>query len=202
MDLSDIALEVTKSFGLSTPTIARRTSLHIPRKTSWGTPIPPPSSQADITSPSKENLFDNVDLGTRSPTSASDTTTSKFNTLKNIAALGLSFSTDETEIEEPVGKQRFSIDGDESHYEVDRPFNKWVKNLQRRAADRRKTVGCDATGDVLEKELFHTPSKSLSWINVRPYVLFEPLKICFSSASYTRNYPPMFYRRDILTSRF
>ncbi|KAF8866627.1 Dbl homology domain-containing protein [Acephala macrosclerotiorum] len=156
MDLSDIALEVAKSFGLSTPTIARRASLHIPRKTSWGTPIPPPSKVEDITSPSKEDLFDNVELDTRSPSSAS-TNTGKFNTLKNIAALGLSFNADDAEIEEPLSKQRFSLD-DDSTYEVDRPFNKWVKNLQRRAADRRKTVSCDATVDVLEKELFHTPS--------------------------------------------
>ncbi|CZR50979.1 uncharacterized protein PAC_00854 [Phialocephala subalpina] len=157
MDLSDIALEVSKSFGLSMPTIARRTSLHIPRKTSWGTPIPPPSSKAeDIMSSSKENLFDNIDLDTRNPTSAS-TTTGKFNTLKNIAALGLSFNADDPEIDEPVSKQRFSLDGD-SPYDGDRPFNKWVRNIQRRAADRRKTVSCDATGDALEKELFHTPS--------------------------------------------
>lgn len=160
MDLSDIALEVTKSFGLSTPTIARRTSLHIPRKTSWGTPIPPPSGYLEITTSCRETLFDNVDLDTRSPTSTSGTTTDKFNTLKNIAALGLSFHADDTGIEEPASKQHFSLDGDSTY--GDRPFNKWVKNLQRRAADRRQTVSCDATGDVLEKELFHTPSKSNS----------------------------------------
>ncbi len=156
MDLSHIALEVTKSLGHSTSTIARRSSMHIPRKTSWGTPIPPPSSRTDTSSIFKEDIFDNVDLSTKSPGSAS-TRTEGFNTLKNIAALGLSFTADDNEDQVPANKQRFSLDSDSPKpYGGSRPFNKWMRNLERRATDRRKTVSCDVSGDVLEKELFET----------------------------------------------
>jgi hypothetical protein len=40
---------------------SHRNSMHIPRKTSWGTPIPPSSSQKDPTDPAEKD-FDDVDL--------------------------------------------------------------------------------------------------------------------------------------------
>lgn len=157
MDLSDIAIEVTRPSEFSTPTIARRTSLHIPRKTSWGTPIPPPSSKTEA-SMSREDLFDNVDLSAGTPQSKNSANPG-FNTLRNIAALGLSFTADDNEEDEDVSKARFSLDEDYPYTpEANRPFNKWMKTLQRRAADRRKTVSCDVTGDILEKEIFETPN--------------------------------------------
>lgn len=154
MDLSDLALEINKSPGLSTPTIVRRTSMHIPRKTSWGTPIPPPSSKKDTPTSSKEDLFDNVELNTKTPESDSSKTAG-FGTLRNIAALGLSFTADDNEDEET--NKRFSLE-DDSRYPSDKPFNKWMRSLHKRATDRRQTVSCDVTGDILEKELFESPT--------------------------------------------
>ncbi|KUJ22716.1 Dbl homology domain-containing protein [Mollisia scopiformis] len=157
MDLSDIAIEITRAAGLSTPTIARRTSMHIPRKTSWGTPIPPPSSKTDTAITSKEDIFDNVELSPKSHESTSSPNPG-FSTLRNIAALGLSFAADDTEDDGP-DKTRFSLDEDSPYTpEGNRPFNKWMRTLQKRATDRRKTVSCDVTGDILEKELFETPN--------------------------------------------
>lgn len=158
MDLSDLALEINKSPGLSTPTITRRTSMHIPRKTSWGTPIPPPSSKKETASTSKEDLFDNVDLNTKTPESE-NSKSAGFGTLRNIAALGLSFTVDDSGDEEPANK-RFSLE-DDSPYSSDnnKPFNKWMRSLQKRATDRRKTVSCDVTSDLLEKEIFESPSQ-------------------------------------------
>lgn len=158
MDLSDLALEINKSPGLSTPTAVRRTSMHIPRKTSWGTPIPPPSTKKDTASTSKEDLFDNIDLNTKTPESE-NSKTAGFGTLRNIAALGLSFTADDNEDEESANK-RFSLDED-SPYPSDshRPFNKWMRSLQKRATDRRKTVSCDVPGDILEKEIFENPTQ-------------------------------------------
>jgi hypothetical protein len=155
MDLSDLALEVNKSPGLSTPTIIRRTSMHIPRKTSWGTPIPPPSSKKDAANSSKEDLFDNVELNTKTPDS-DGSKTAGFSTLRNIAALGLSFTADDNEDEEE-SNMRFSLE-DDSPYPTDKPFNKWMRSLHKRATDRRKTVSCDVTGDILEKEIFESPT--------------------------------------------
>lgn len=155
MDLSDLALEITKSPGLSTPTIVRRTSMHIPRKTSWGTPIPPPSCKRDESSTSKEDLFDNVDL-TKTPESESSKTAG-FGTLRNIAALGLSFTADDNE--DDTTNNRFSLD-DDTPYSPDKakPFNRWMRSLQKRSTDRRQTVSCDIPGDILEKEIFESPA--------------------------------------------
>ena len=54
---------------LATPTCSRRSSVQISRKTSWGTPIPPPSSQKGAANTSKEEVFDDVDLNAESAVS-------------------------------------------------------------------------------------------------------------------------------------
>ncbi|KAL5320978.1 hypothetical protein ACEPPN_011788 [Leptodophora sp. 'Broadleaf-Isolate-01'] len=165
MDLPDAGLNVTTSTGLSTPTCSRRNSTHIPRKTSWGTPIPPPSSQkATVGNASQEDLFDEVNLQSKNEESGGSDKGEGWNTLDNIAALGLSFHFDGTQPPEPVKLQRFSLEeadpfGNRSlPLDGDRPFNKWMRSLQRRATDRRKTVSCDMTSSALEHELFDTPS--------------------------------------------
>jgi hypothetical protein len=145
--------------GLSTPTCSRRGSMHISRKTSWGTPIPPPSSQNDPTDSAKED-FDDVDLNTNEKASAGSDKGEGWNTLDNIAALGLSFNADESQLGSSPNRERFSLDGLEAFgsrslpLEDERPFNKWMKNLQRRGTQRRKTVSCDIGGTVLDPELF------------------------------------------------
>ncbi|KAL2072601.1 hypothetical protein VTL71DRAFT_11944 [Oculimacula yallundae] len=165
MDLPDAGLHVTTALGLSTPLGSRRNSTHISRKTSWGTPIPPPSSQkATVGSVSQEDLFDEINLQSKTEESGGSEKGEGWNTLDNIAALGLSFSVDDSQPPEPVKLQRFSLEepdtlGDGSlPVDGERPFNKWMKSLQRRATDRRKTVSCDITGTALEHELFETPS--------------------------------------------
>ncbi|PBP19580.1 hypothetical protein BUE80_DR009600 [Diplocarpon rosae] len=165
MDLPDAGLHVITSLGLSTPVCSRQSSVHIPRKTSWGTPIPPPSSQKDATTnKSQENLFDDVQLQSTDEDSDINSKGEEWNTLDNIAALGLSFHEDEIQAPEPVKLERFSLEDPDSVGNFDlpldgiKPFNKWMRSLQRRATDRRKTVSCDISGSALEHELFETPS--------------------------------------------
>jgi len=164
MALSETAPQSTNASGISTPTCSRRSSIHIPRKTSWGTPIPPPSSQKCPMNVSQENLLDDVDLNANCAASASSEQGEGWNTLDNIAALGLSFSADDTHVGETPQRERFSLDAVEPYGDIslplegERPFNKWVRTLQRRATQRRKTVSCDMGGSVLERELFESPA--------------------------------------------
>ncbi|TVY83346.1 hypothetical protein LSUE1_G000997 [Lachnellula suecica] len=138
----------------STPTCSRRSSTHISRKTSWGTPIPPPSSQKDSMEIAKDVAFDEVDLDTSCGGSP--------NTLDNIIALGLSFNADDTI--ESAQRPRFSLDDTDGFanrslpLESDIPFNRWIRKLEKRATGRRKTVSCDMDGSALEKELFDSPA--------------------------------------------
>ena len=146
---------------ISTPTCSHRTSVHIPRKTSWGTPIPPPSSQKEPTDPVKED-FDDVDLNTNEKESSSSEKCEGWNTLDNIAALGLSFNAEDSQAIGTPSRGRFSLDeafvNRSLPLEGERPFNKWMKNLQRRGTQRRMTVSCDMGGTILDPELFDTPS--------------------------------------------
>jgi hypothetical protein len=136
--------------------------MHISRKTSWGTPIPPPSIQKDPTNPAKQD-FDDVDLNTNEKASASSDKGEEWNTLDNIAALGFSFNADETQAGATQNRERFSLDGHEVFgnlslpLEGERPFNKWMRNLQRRGTQRLKRVSCDTSGLLLEPELFDIP---------------------------------------------
>jgi hypothetical protein len=146
-------------FGLSTPTCSHRNSIHIPRKTSWGTPIPPPSSQKDPTDSAKED-FDDVDLNTNEKESMSSDKYEGWNTLDNIAALGLSFNAEDSQAGGTPIRERFSLDevfvNRSLPLESEKPFNKWMRSLQRRGTQRRKTVSCDMGGTVLDPELFDT----------------------------------------------
>jgi hypothetical protein len=166
MDQSHPCLQSTPILELSTSTCTRRNSLHISRKTSWGTPIPSPFSQERPTNESQDNLFDEVDLNPKGEKLESDSGEG-WNTLDNIAALGLAFNADaESYVGGAIKLERFSMDDTERFGKVssltlsseDQPFNKWMKNLHRRATQRRKTVSCDLDGSALERELFDAPS--------------------------------------------
>jgi hypothetical protein len=146
---------------MSTPTCSRRSSVHISRKTSWGTPIPPPSSQKGSTAEFKGDVFDTVDLEANCNSSAASMYGTAWNTLENITTLGLSFNIGGSESGSMPGRERFSLEDLEStsnrplpHKEYERPFNKWLKSLQRRATQRRKTVSCDLDGPGRERKLF------------------------------------------------
>jgi hypothetical protein len=167
MDQSNSCLQDTPLLGLSTPTCALRNSLHISRKTSWGTSIPPPSSQELPTNESKDSLFDEVDLSSKGEVPEDSDRGEGWNTLDNIDALGLSFNADaESHVGGTIKLERFSMDDIERFGKMSplslsleyQPFNKWMKNLQRRATGRRKTVSCDLGGSALERELFDSQS--------------------------------------------
>ncbi|RKF63882.1 putative dbl homology [Erysiphe neolycopersici] len=151
----------TKIDNLSTPTCSRRNSVHIPRRTSWGTPIPPPSEQETRISHQGEDMFDEVDLHKKSLESIYSQETNSCNTLENIFALGLSFDGDNAESGSTKNFESFSLDdtGDftDQTFDLKRPFNKWTKNLEKRANRRRKTVGCDTNNSTKNGDLFDSP---------------------------------------------
>jgi hypothetical protein len=165
MDQSDICPPGKTSFELSTPTCSRRSSIHISRKTSWGTPIPPPSVQKGPANAAKEDIFDDVDLNVRSDVSEAGVSDG-YNTLDAMAALGLSFNADDTQVTDTTNRERFSLESPELvanrslpiPLEHERPFNKWMRDLQKRARHRRQTVSCDVDGSTLERELFDSPT--------------------------------------------
>jgi hypothetical protein len=149
----------------STPTCSRRSSVHISRKTSWGTPIPPPSSQKHSTNASKEEVFDEVDLNVK-PSVSEASIIDGYTTLGNMAALGLSFNADDTALTDATN--RFSLEDPEPvenrslpiTLESSKPFNKWVRDIQKRAGQRRQTVSCDVGASALERELFDSPAQA------------------------------------------
>ena len=166
MEQSDTYPQGNSSLELSPPACSRRSSVHMSRKTSWGTPIAPPSSQAHSNNASKEEDFDEVDLHAES--SASECSApDAFNTLHTLDALGLSFHTDDTQVTDATNRSRFSIEASEpignrslpTPLETPRPFNKWVRDIQKRAGQRRQTVSCDIDGSALERELFDIPAQ-------------------------------------------
>ncbi|TVY42298.1 hypothetical protein LSUB1_G001051 [Lachnellula subtilissima] len=158
MDLSEASFQSTNLL-LSTPTCSRRSSTHISRKTSWGTPIPPPSQRSSVEL-HKDDAFDEVDLDADDGSSSGHDSLER-NILDNVTALGLSFNADDTQTENAATGNRFSLDdADDVEDFVNRslplnsefPFNRWVKKLERRAAGRRQTVSCDANVSALENE--------------------------------------------------
>ena len=155
------ANQSTSSPATSTPPPSRRGSLHISRKTSWGTPIPPPSSQTHSAYHTPDRAFEDVELNLEANSLTSDKD-EVWNTLDNIAALGLCLTADEPGSYDTIKRDRFCLEELEplpkvSFGEETRPFNKWVKNLQRRGGARRQTVSCDTTRSTLQKELLETP---------------------------------------------
>lgn len=138
------------------PAFSRRNSTYISRKTSWGTPIPPPGHKSRTAS--KEDILDSVDLCASTP-KRSDS--GEWNTLDNITALGLSFNADDIPDSKKI--ERFSLEDIEPVVnrslppEPEKPINKWMRNLQRRGTQRRKTVSGDIGSSALERELFDSP---------------------------------------------
>jgi hypothetical protein len=165
MSQPDFHIEGKAPIKISKSQDSRRSgSIHISRKTSWGTPIPPPSrtSMCEL----QDDDFDDIELQADSDISTSDFG-ARWNTLDNIAALGLSFNTDYCEGDDQPQRQRFSLEDDlepagnkSLSLDPERPFNKWMKSLQRKAVGtkRRKTVSGDLDGSGLERELFGCPA--------------------------------------------
>ena len=154
MDSPGIFPPRVEHFAVSTPSSPRNSS-HIPRKSSWGTLIPPLGQKSKNLS--KEGVFDTIELST----SIFDED-EHWNTLDNITALGLSFHGDESPVSQKR-TERFSMDDvnealDESlRPDGDRPFNKWMKTLQKRGANRRQTMSSDIDRKALQLEFFESP---------------------------------------------
>ncbi|TVY19858.1 Phosphatidylinositol 3,4,5-trisphosphate-dependent Rac exchanger 1 protein [Lachnellula arida] len=166
MDLSEASLRITNLPFSTTPTCSRRSSTYISRKTSWGTPIPPPSQRDSMELP-RDGAFDEVDLDANSGCSSGRGSSE---ILDNITALGLSFNADDTQAESAATGNRFSLDdvddvddvgdvGDVGDFvnqslplNSEFPFNRWLRKLERRAAGRRQTVSCDVDSSALERE--------------------------------------------------
>jgi hypothetical protein len=159
MDVSDAGHQSSYDQEVGTPTYSRRSSSNITRKSSWGTPILPPSSQEalKLTTDSSET-FDDIDLAASGNNSVAIDPNNPWNTLENITELGLSFSADEEHVQLPLSIERFSLDGAEarrvSSYQPllpFRPFGKWVKTLQRRNTFGKGTVS-DTDGAALGQD--------------------------------------------------
>ncbi|KAF4627152.1 hypothetical protein G7Y89_g11000 [Cudoniella acicularis] len=163
MDHSDAPLQSTQCAALSSPACSRRSSSHISRKTSWGTPIPPPSDRNDPDAASKEGEFQTVELNSSTGASTGSDNGELWNSLDNIAAIGLAFSAGDSEVEKAKIRKRFSLDDTEcfANYslplEAEIPFNKWMKTIQRRAGQRRKTVSGDTADTAHKTEDFDSP---------------------------------------------
>jgi hypothetical protein len=150
----------------STPPRSRRSSLHTSRKSSWEALVRPLSVQKQPMSASKEDICEEVDLHVRL-SACEGSPVDGYSTLDNIAALGFSFNVDDTQMTEGMNRERFSIESagpDETRslpvpFGTPRPFNKWVRDIQKRAGQRRKTVSCDVDGSALERELFESPAQ-------------------------------------------
>lgn len=104
-----------------------------------------------------KDSFEHVNLRT-----ARSDVAEELNTLDNIAALGLSLQADE-DTNTPRKIERFSIedvdDPRDLSYErlEDRPFNKWVRTLQKRGTGRRSTINGAVEADAIQKEFFQSP---------------------------------------------
>jgi hypothetical protein len=129
-----------------TPQCSRRSSVNISRKTSWGTPIPPPSSLQGPRGSFEGDEFEDVDLKIMPDASTDTGPAAKWNTLDSIDALGLLFGPEESQARELTQPERFSLEdpdmiGNRSlTLEHERPFSKWISHLQKKATRRRKTV--------------------------------------------------------------
>lgn len=145
-----------ESVDASTPQPQRQGSLHISRKTSWGTPIPPPSSLKDATIAPGMEKFDDIELSSKADSETSHLLDHD-ETLDTIAAIGLSFAGDDEQTES-VRQGRFSLEDDVTPASPTRqPFEKWVKTIQRKATDRRQTVGGEYNYRSNESEFLDSP---------------------------------------------
>ncbi len=140
------------------PACSHPNSLHISQRTGWGTYILPPSKDV-VADTSTGGGFDDVNLDAGGRVSPCSYHHAEWNTLENIAALGLSFNLDESQITNVPIRDRFSLDDRKlpMPLDEDKPFNKWMRNLQRRATQRRKTVGGDMSDSLLDRSSFDSP---------------------------------------------
>ena len=148
---------------ISKPTYSCQGSLHISRKTCGETSTPPPSRQKGSAGDFQGDNFDSVGFDANQWDFTVSMGDAAWNTLDDIAALGLSFNP-ESEAGSTPGRERFSLEDLESvnskHLPLDseQPFNKWMTHLQKRTTQRRNTVGCDRDCQAWGKTHPRSPS--------------------------------------------
>lgn len=135
----------------SKPTAFRGVPFQVSRRSSSGPPIRSPSARPSLNpiNPATAEDFDEVDLSALCAASIKSEEAEPWNTVDNLVSLGLSFQADEDDEIAEI-KERFSLESQLENPLTDklqpsspeRPFNKWIKSLQRKAVQRREeTVG-------------------------------------------------------------
>lgn len=163
--------ESIRYMGTEISSCSCKSSLHISRKTSWGTPIPAPSTinPSDATMHNID-LFDEVDLDVDCGVSVATDGGAAWNTVENIAALGLSFNSDTSPPKRPLALTRFSLDDcKQANINTSGPplhhrFEKWMKTLQKKAVQRRKTVSGNLNG-VAHELHWHDAEEKEHWMS-------------------------------------
>lgn len=141
--------EGTGTLASDIPSESRRSSVNTSHQSSSETPGPAPlyqgNSAADMNEGSCGGL-ENLALGVDCSSPAHTPIHAPWNTVENIAVIGLSFNVDNSPQKYSPLTERFSLDDYEpktlvsSHHVPHHRFHKWITNLQRRAVQRRKTV--------------------------------------------------------------
>lgn len=152
--------------GCETPMYSRRSSVHISRKTSWGTPIPAPSANTpSIVNVGQGGFFDSVVIHATDDHHEAIDNEATWNTVENIAALGLAFSGADSPSKHSVAIERFLLEEPEPKTST-RPqpisyhrFDKWMKTLQRKSLHRRQTVGGDVDIVTRQRDSLHADAK-------------------------------------------
>ena len=141
--------EGTGGLASDTSSKPRRGSVNASQKSISETPVPAVLSHGNSTADMSDRFrdaFDNMDIGIESSSPANTPIHTQWNTIENIAAIGLSFNVHSSPQKYSSPTERFSLDGYEpktlvsSHQVPHHRFHKWITNLQRRAVQRRKTV--------------------------------------------------------------
>jgi hypothetical protein len=160
----DIHHEGTGGLACDTPSKSRRGSVNTSQKSNSETPVPAPLSQgistADMNEGSRE-AFDNLDIGVECISPATTPIHAPWNTVENIAAIGLSFQVDDSPQKYSSPTERFSLEDYEpktlvsSHQVAHLRFHKWITNLQRRAVQRRKTTSSGQNHFAPERDILY-----------------------------------------------
>jgi hypothetical protein len=143
MDHFEALDRVRNRLDFSTPV---RKSMDLSRKPSWRTPALPRSKQTQLNIRDRDDIFEDVE---NTPNSEAFTPSDAAAVRESLDNIGLSFNADDTPDRDTPFQERFALDDDTTDWnrslplESDRPFNKWLKHLQKRSKERRKTVSCD-----------------------------------------------------------
>ena len=145
---------------------SRRRSVQISEKKIWGMPIPSSPAVAFCGLPrDRDESFDNVDPGCDSETSRGIGIGYPWNTVENLAAVGLTFSNEERPLKESPSLRRFLLDEtDPLPANVPKPlrhyrFDKWMKTLQRKTVHTRQIVSRDLALGASEPDFLNPKGK-------------------------------------------